>query len=496
MTGFYKKELIGKHASIITINDKKIRNKMLEINEVLFEKGFASYESIFETKEGKTVDVECSAAMVRDDKENYTAGVTVIRNITDRKKAEDELERHRYHLEELVEKRTAELMKKNVQLKQEISERKQVEEALRKSKKRFRDLVENSLTGIFIIQNDKIIYQNPEQKRIFGLLAKSFKFTDFKNIHKNDVDKVKQLYESIVSGTLDTFDLDFRFCFDDENSSDNAMRWVNCRASTIDYQNENAILINMIDITRAKEMEHLLRIEDKMTSLGRAAAGIAHELRNPLSGINIYLTTLERAYDNLEGIEPEDLLIVKKIIDQLRSASEKIESVVRRVMDFAKPCTPKLSSTDINHPLQEAISLSSATLRKEGITIETSLKDDLPQCYADSHLIEQVLLNLITNAAHAMTGIEDAKKIEVSSSIEGSHVLISVADTGPGIPINLRERIFDPFYTTKSNGSGIGLSLCHRIITDHGGSLDVTSSKWGGAEFRIEIPIEKRTKGR
>jgi signal transduction histidine kinase len=77
--------------------------------------------------------------------------------------------------------------------------------------------------------------------------------------------------------------------------------------------------------------------------------------------------------------------------------------------------------------------------------------------------------------------------------MEGNQVLISVADTGPGIPLSLRDKIFDPFYTTKSNGSGIGLSLCHRIIADHGGSLSVTNSKWGGAEFRIEIPIEKRT---
>ena len=494
MSGFCQEELLGKHASFITINDEKIRDTILRKTEELFEKGSSSYKSILHNKEGKIVDVECNSAMVRDDKGNYTAGVTILRDITDRKKAEDELKGYRYHLEELVEKRTTELMETNIQLKQEIGERKLAEEALQKSEKRFRDLVENSLTGIFIIQNDKIIYQNPEQERLFGFLAKSFKFTDLKNIHKDDAEKVKQLYENIVTGKLKTIDLDFRICSNAENDSDTNMCWVNCRASRIDYQNEIALLVNMVDITRAKEMEHLLRIQGKMTSLGRVAAGIAHELRNPLSGINIYLTTLERAYDNIKGIEPGDLLMVKKIIDQLRSASDKIESVVRRVMDFAKPSTPKLTSSEINLPVQEAINLSLATLRKEGISIETSLKPDLPQCYADPHLIEQVLLNLITNAAHAMTGIENSKKIEISSFTKDNHVLVSVSDTGPGIPVNLRDKIFDPFYTTKNNGSGIGLSLCHRIITDHGGSLDVTSSKWGGAEFSIAIPIEKRIK--
>jgi len=133
-------------------------------------------------------------------------------------------------------------------------------------------------------------------------------------------------------------------------------------------------------------------------------------------------------------------------------------------------------------------------LRKSGIAIEKALAEDLPPCRADPRLIEQVILNLITNAAEAMEGMQKAKKIEITSSIEHVRVLVTVSDSGPGVPLNLREEIFDPFCTTKNGSTGLGLSLSHRIITDHGGSLRVGASVLGGAEFIIELPVEEGTK--
>jgi signal transduction histidine kinase len=110
-------------------------------------------------------------------------------------------------------------------------------------------------------------------------------------------------------------------------------------------------------------------------------------------------------------------------------------------------------------------------------------------------LIEQVILNLITNAAEAMKDILKEKKIEISTSRQDDNIRITVSDSGPGIPPSLRQKVFDPFYTTKSGSSGIGLSLSHRIIQDHKGRLCVSESKGGGAEFTILIPIRERNKG-
>ena len=367
-----------------------------------------------------------------------------------------------------------------------LMQKKRTEDALRRSEQDLRDLSENSLTGISIIQDNKVVYQNPEQERLIGPLLESLGYQAFDIIHPDDVAKLKKLYQKIISGEVRTLDTDFRYYPEGKIDSAEDMKWVYCRASLIEYQGKGSVLVNMMDMTKSKKLEHLLIIQDKMSSLGRVAAGIAHEIRNPLSGINIYLSTLQKIYDRADSLDK-----VKGILEQLQSASGKIESVIRRVMDFSKPGEPKFVPTNINQPIEEAIQLSSVTLRKSEIKLEKELSKDLPQCNADPHLIEEVILNLITNAAEAMKGIEFDKKIEITSSMGNKRILVKVSDSGPGVPSNLKGKIFDPFYTTKDGSTGIGLSLSHRVITDHGGSLSVGQSKWGGAEFIIEIPIKE-----
>ncbi|MGD9044509.1 MAG: ATP-binding protein [Desulfobacterales bacterium] len=365
-----------------------------------------------------------------------------------------------------------------------IIERYRSQTALVESEKRFRDLVEHSLTGISIIQDGQVVYQNPEQERLLGPLPRPIKFTDTESIHPDDVEKVNAFYLSISAGKLPIGVTDFRFYPPDEKANRSSMKWVHCQASLIEYRGKDAILVNMMDMTQAKELEHLLTIQDKMASLGRVAAGIAHEIRNPLSGINIYLNTLKKLHHR-DGSEEK----VEQILKQLQSASLKIESVIRRVMDFAKPSEPKLTRININEPITDAINLTAVTMRKSGVHIETFLSDDLPRVYADKNLIEEMVLNLLNNAAEAMKTLEAGKKIVVASSVEHDHIVMRISDSGPGVRPEIRDKIFDPYFTTKNEGTGIGLSLCHRIITDHGGSLTVSDSEFRGAEFRIEIPI-------
>jgi len=246
-------------------------------------------------------------------------------------------------------------------------------------------------------------------------------------------------------------------------------------------------LINFMDMTRAKELESLLRIQDKMSSLGRMAAGIAHEIRNPLSGFNIYLDTLAKIIKKSNDIEK-----AQDIIKKLKSASVKIESVIRRVMDFSKPSEPRFVRIDLNQPINDALGLSEVTLRKSGITIEKDISQKPLQCDLDSQMIEHVILNLITNAAEAMKYQESPKVIKIITTMEDSYVVVKVSDSGPGVLEDIKDNIIEPFYTTKDNSSGIGLSISHRIITDHKGSLEISACKLGGAEFKIKIPIERK----
>jgi signal transduction histidine kinase len=184
--------------------------------------------------------------------------------------------------------------------------------------------------------------------------------------------------------------------------------------------------------------------------------------------------------------------MAKQIVDQVQTASNKIESVIKRVMDFSKPGAPKMVKTNINGALEDAIELSAVTLRKSGIKIEQSLEQNLPVCYADPQLIEQVILNLITNAAKAVETYNKVKIVGVESFSENNTLFVRVSDSGPGVPLELKDKIFDPFYTSKEEGSGIGLNIAQRIIADHNGSISLGTSKWGGAEFTLRLPIERR----
>ena len=354
---------------------------------------------------------------------------------------------------------------------------------LEESETSFRDLVENSLIGIVILQDGKVAYMNSEQRRISAELPLAFSEMRWDCIHVDDVEKVEKGYADILQGRRKRIDMDFRFS---GSAAPGDMKWVYCRANIVAYQGKEAVLFNMLDVTRSRHLESLLRVKDKMVSLGHVTAGIAHEIRNPLSGINIYLNALDKM--NKDG---SDFDRVHQIIEQMQSASGKIESIIKRVMDFSRPTEPKRKWIDINAPIEEAAELSSVTLKKIGIQLSRELDTDLPPCFADALLLEQVLLNLITNAAEAMKENRSEKVIAIASTLKKGRFRITVSDSGPGVPNSVKEKIFDPFYSTKNGNTGIGLSLGHRIITDHGGTLDVKVSPWGGAQFVIEIPLKQ-----
>ncbi len=242
------------------------------------------------------------------------------------------------------------------------------------------------------------------------------------------------------------------------------------------------------DVTaKARAATEMLKAQ-KLESLGILAGGIAHEIRNPLSAVNISISTIESVCGHSEGLEPDAREKVRLIAEQAKSAAAKMTAVIQRVMEFSKPTPPHMEMVNLNDAIEEALRLSSSTLRRGGIAVRRNLAPDLPRCRADLRLVEQVLVNLITNAYQAMEKMDGPKQMEISSAVGDRVVVVCVADSGPGVPPALRGRIFDPFFTTRKDGYGIGLSFSHRIVADHGGTLGVAMSKWGGAEFRIEIP--------
>lgn len=363
--------------------------------------------------------------------------------------------------------------------------RKQTEEALHQGDRRFRELVENSQVGICIVQQGQIVYVNPEQKRLFGDLPDLFNFKDLE-IHPDDSKIFRQYCDLIYSNRIPSKDIELRFYAYDKSEKKKKMAWVNCRTSYFEYQSNPALLINAINISRSKELESRIQIREKMASLGQVATSIAHEIRNPLAGVFMLMDCIEESLNS-----PQNNETTQDLLRQAKDALQRIESVIKRVVNFSKPNKYLFKFTDINSLIKEVIMLSNTTLKKSRISVELYLSESLPNIYLDSQLIEQVLLNLINNAMDAMQGF-DEKIIGIVSLMENDKIILRISDSGEGIPPENADKIFSPFFTTRSNGSGIGLSLCQRIITGHGGTIHVSSSYTRGSEFIIRLPLEKR----
>ena len=238
-------------------------------------------------------------------------------------------------------------------------------------------------------------------------------------------------------------------------------------------------------------MARQIMLLDKINSLGRMAAGIAHEIRNPLTGIHGYLYAMDEICS--ETPNDESAGILRATIEKIRKAAGKMESVIRRVLDFSKPGSPRLEVLDIQAPVQEALSLLAPTLRKAGVEVGLHLAP-APSIRGDRMQLEQAVINIVDNAARALRANVDDKRVEISLESSEGRIRLTISDNGPGIPRADQERIFDPFYTTASDGTGIGLSIVQRIVADHDGTIRVARSPLGGAEFTLEFPASAAEK--
>ena len=381
-----------------------------------------------------------------------------------------ELKRHRDALESLIREQTA---------------------ALNRSQRQFQDLVEKSLVGIAIIMDGQLVYQNPELLRIVKHLDKKVVDQEFSFIHPDDWPKIQDAYRHLMHPESQTVEADFRVMKESGDAATLQTIWIKGRAVKFQYKEREAILVNVTDISHTKELERLLLLRNKMASLGRIASGMAHEIRNPLTGITSYLYTLEQLCE-LETLLPKDIALMGEIVGQLKLASHKVDTVIKRVLDFSRPTPPQMVRIDLNERLNNVLQLTAVTLRKAGIKVTMNLSPSLPHCYGDVALLEQVFLNLVQNAAHAVKKSSAEKQIDIHSYALDNLVCAVISDSGPGVPASIKEKVFDPFFTTDSDGSGIGLSIAQRIITDHDGTLSLDDGPLGGARFSVSIPIEKR----
>ncbi|MCA9976535.1 MAG: GAF domain-containing protein, partial [Anaerolineales bacterium] len=246
-----------------------------------------------------------------------------------------------------------------------------------------------------------------------------------------------------------------------------------------------------LQLMQLREAQTRLIQSEKLAAIGELVAGVAHELNNPLTGVILYAQLLQRRKDKT-AVEKD----IQQIITQARRASD----IVRGLLDFARQRPAEQTPTMINDVLQSTVSLLSYELRTHNVEVVTHFDPNLPLIMADQHQLQQVFVNLLSNALQAME-TQQSGRIEIKTTLGRSQFLqdtgsptvvrITFRDNGSGIPEALQTRIFDPFFTTKEfgKGTGLGLSVCHGIISEHGGHIWVKSTVGKGAKFFIELPI-------
>lgn len=219
---------------------------------------------------------------------------------------------------------------------------------------------------------------------------------------------------------------------------------------------------------------------DRLASMGEMSAGIAHEIRNPLTGIASAITVIKGDFDEAD---PRG-----QIVDEVLEQIKRLDKTVNDLLFFGKPTPPELMYADVNELLRKTLLFSLQHRGSKHIEKRLELQEDLPFVYVDPKQMQQVFLNLILNAIQAMQ--DGVLTIRSALVIRDGRdwVRISIADTGSGIPPQILGKIFAPFFTTKAQGTGLGLAICHKLVTQHDGTITVTSEDGKGTVFTVELP--------
>jgi signal transduction histidine kinase len=246
------------------------------------------------------------------------------------------------------------------------------------------------------------------------------------------------------------------------------------------------------DLTRVEQLEERERLRDRLAALGEMAAAIAHEVKNPLAGIEVMAGILRRQLP--ESLDAQ--MILGDIIKEAKMAN----AIVVEVLDFVRPIRLQVERVALSDVLRDAVLMAESHVPRGQVQVSVELADGLAPIQGDPHQLRQIFTNLMTNAFEALSGAGHVRvaaaqlpaEEETTTGAEAHGipmVQVEVSDDGPGMPADIMDRIFSPFFTTKPKGSGLGLAIVRKIVDAHDGRIDVSARATGGTRFRITLPV-------
>jgi PAS domain S-box-containing protein len=247
-------------------------------------------------------------------------------------------------------------------------------------------------------------------------------------------------------------------------------------------------VIHIEDVTEKRAKEARLRRAESLAALTTLTAGVAHEIKNPLGSIGIHLELMKKEMSGKEQIETQ------KVMENLLIIKEEVDRLNRIVMDFlftVRPMNAELSYGDLNRVVQELLDFMKFELAEAGINLEAEFSKTNPQILMDERYIKQAVLNLLKNAISAMP---EGGTLRVQTVQKGNELRLRIRDTGVGIPEENMEKIFEPYFTTKDFGSGLGLTLVYKIVKEHLGDIEINSKVGEGTTITLSFPIPQKEK--
>lgn len=382
----------------------------------------------------------------------------------------------------------------------DITQRIEIEEKLRLSEEEFQLIFENAPTGIAVMTIDgKYINVNPTLCDILGYSKSELLNLTYIDItHPDDIETSKNFLHKLLSGEFSGYSIEKRY-LRKNNIIVNVLLNVALVSESVslahDAKGGPALLItHVLDITKEIEIEEQIKTQqeqlahmDRVGMMGEMAAGIAHEINQPLTAIDSYSRAAQRRLKE-ESVDFEKL---QEILEKISKASLRAGDVIARLRAMVKRETKKHTYIDLNTSIKEAANLAQTDTLAIGYEIKLKLANELPSVAADAVQIQQVVLNLIRNGMEATSEKDqEYKKIIVTSTLlaDENRIQVSVRDYGKGIDDKIAYNLFNPFYTTKASGMGMGLAICQTIIQLHGGHLWFSRNSDQGTTFHFTLP--------